>query len=436
MTDSALTVVFFPEGAVGPTNNCVGMGTALQERGHRVVFVIEESFAGGLEAKGFEERLMRLGPAPEEPEVPGQFWKDYIRETAPEFRTSTLEQLSGFIQPTWRALVDGAVHVDGQLTEILADVAPDVIVEDNVVAFPAVAASGRPWVRSTSCNPTELPDPLVPPAFSGFPVDDRSGWAEFTAEYRRIHEPLWAEFDEFCRTNGAGPLDELEFMNASPWLNLYLFPGPLDYRRERPLAPTWHRLDAAVRTTDDPFEIPEPLRDGDGALVYFSLGSLGGADVDLMARVLDVLASTRHRYIVSMGPRSDELVLADNMWGQEFLPQANVLPLVDLVITHGGNNTNSEVLWHAKPQIVLPIFWDQHANAQRVDETGFGARLDTYRFDDDELPATIDRLLADDGLRARLAAAAEAVRREPGTVKGAELIEALGRTGRPVLRAG
>ena len=47
MTD-ALTVVFFPEGAVGPTNNCVGMGTVLARRGHRVVFVVEESFAGDL----------------------------------------------------------------------------------------------------------------------------------------------------------------------------------------------------------------------------------------------------------------------------------------------------------------------------------------------------------------------------------------------------
>jgi UDP:flavonoid glycosyltransferase YjiC (YdhE family) len=80
------TIVFFPEGAFGPTNNCVGIGDVLRSRGHRVVFVIEQSFAGTLEAKGFEERLMRLGPAPEAPEEPGQFWKDFIRDTAPVFR--------------------------------------------------------------------------------------------------------------------------------------------------------------------------------------------------------------------------------------------------------------------------------------------------------------------------------------------------------------
>jgi UDP:flavonoid glycosyltransferase YjiC (YdhE family) len=66
----AKTIVFFPEGAFGPTNNCVGIGNVLKERGHRVVFVVEESFAGTLEAKGFEEATMRLAPPPEEPEVP------------------------------------------------------------------------------------------------------------------------------------------------------------------------------------------------------------------------------------------------------------------------------------------------------------------------------------------------------------------------------
>ena len=48
-------IIFFPEGAHGPTNNCVGIGQVLRDRGARVVFVVEESFAGTLEARGFEE---------------------------------------------------------------------------------------------------------------------------------------------------------------------------------------------------------------------------------------------------------------------------------------------------------------------------------------------------------------------------------------------
>src|SRR6266480_5544909 len=137
------TVAFFPEGAFGPTNNCVGIASVLRSRGFRVVFVVEESFAGTLEAKGFEEARMRLTPKPEVEEEPGQYWKDFIRDTAPQFRKPTIEQLETLIKPIWQELVDGARYADERLTEIFDNLRPDVIVEDNVVAFPAVAASGR-----------------------------------------------------------------------------------------------------------------------------------------------------------------------------------------------------------------------------------------------------------------------------------------------------
>ena len=139
------------------------------------------------------------------------------------------------------------------------------------------------------------------------------------------------------------------------------------------------------------------------SLVYVSLGSLGSADVPLMKRLIDALAHTPYRYVVSKGPQHQEYELADNMIGAEFLPQVSVLPHVDAVITHGGNNTTTECMWFGKPMLVLPIFWDQHDNAQRVHETGYGMRLPTYSFDDDELASALSRLLTDEPLRARAA---------------------------------
>jgi MGT family glycosyltransferase len=416
------TVAFFPEGAFGPTNNCVGIGDVLRRRGHRVVFIVEESFAGSLEQKGFEERLMRLAPPPDEPEVPGQFWKDFIRETAPVFRRPTIEQLEGFIAPTFAALVDGARYVDQRLHEIFDELQPDVIVEDNVVAFPALPASGRPWVRIVSCNPTEVRDPAVPPPFSGYPSDDRFAWPAYWDEYARAHGELHAGFDEFCRERGAPALPPLEFMYASDLLNLTVYPAEVDYPRERILGATWSNLEASVRTTDDPWELPDELA-GDGPLIYLSLGSLGSADVELMRKLVASLAGTRYRVIVSKGPQHDQIELADNMVGEEFLPQTSILPQVDLVITHGGNNTVTECLWFGKPMVVLPLFWDQYDNAQRMHETGFGTRLDTYRHEPEELSAAIEALLADTAVAERLAGLSRRLQRSPGTVRAADLIE-------------
>jgi len=400
----------------------VGIGDVLLRRGHRVLFIVEESFAGTLEAKGFEERTMRLAPPPAEPEEPGQFWKDFIRETAPVFRKSTFEQLGEFIAPTWQALVDGARYVDDRLAEVLGEVGADVVVEDNVVGFPAIPASGVPWVRIVSCNPLEVKDPELPPTFSGLPLADPSGWADFREEYARQVGDLQASFSDFCVERGATPLPALEFIHESPWLNLTMYPDELDYPRSRPLGERWQNLQTSVRATDAPWAPPE--RDG-RKLVYLSLGSLGSADVPLMRRLVAELAETPHRYVVSKGPQHAEYELADNMVGEEFLPQTSVLPHVEAVITHGGNNTTTECMWFGKPMLVLPVFWDQHDNAQRVHETGFGIRLRTYDFVDGELAAGVDRVLADEQLRARCAAAGERLRARPGTELAADLIEAL-----------
>jgi MGT family glycosyltransferase len=421
MTSRPLTVLFMPESAYGPTNNCVGIGDVLRRQGHRVVFAAEASWKGKLEPLGFEEDLVDLAPPASGDADAGQFWKDFVAQTAPEFRKPTIEQLETWIKPVWEELAGGARYCHDRLRAIVDRVRPDVIVEDNVVGFPALVTAGVPFVRIVSCNPLEIKGADVPPVFSGYPAGDRAGWAEFRAEYDRVHRPLWQDFNAWYIAQGAPPLPDLEFI-AEGDVNLYVYPELADYPRELPLGPSWHRLDSSVRATDEEFTVPPALAGGEGALIYFSLGSLGSADTGLMRRVIACLAATPHRYIVSKGPLHAEIELAPNMWGAEFVPQASVLPLADLVITHGGNNTTTECLHFGKPMIVLPLFWDQYDNAQRMDELGFGVRLDTYGFTDVQMHEALDRLLADRALRERLAGAGQAIRARDGVAHAAALI--------------
>ncbi|MBX7454015.1 glycosyl transferase [Mycolicibacterium sp. 3033] len=430
MASHPLTIMFWPESAYGPTNQCIGLASILRDRGHRIVFAAESSWAGKIAPFGFVEELVDLAePSPDAAEEDaGAFWTQFIAETAPEFRKPTIEQLASFIQPTFQALIDGARYCEPRLREIIAAHRPDVIVEDNVVLFPALATAGVPFVRIVSCSPLEIPGSDVPPPFSGLPGSDAAQWQSYRAEFDRTLRPMWTEFDTWVQDQGAAALPDLEFMPRDNAANLYVYPAEADYVDLRPLGDTWTRMDSSVRETDESYTVPVEVADrpADCALIYLSLGSLGGADVDLMQRLVDVLGTTRHRFIVSKGPQAERITLADNMVGEQMLPQTKVIPQVDLVISHGGNNTVTETLHFGKPLIVLPLFWDQYENAQRIDELGWGVRLDTYGFTDDELIDAVERLLADSALRARLVDLGTAIRQRDGLRVGADVIEQVG----------
>jgi len=432
MSDPRLTVLFMPESAYGPTNNCIGIGNELLKRGHRVVFAAEASWAGKLTALGFEEDLVDLTPPPEGEAVEqeaGAFWKEYIQAIAPEFAKSTSDQLETVTKPIWEELITGAKYCEPQLKAIIERTKPDIIIEDNVITFPALLKAGVPFVRIVSCNPLEIPGENIAPVFSGLAENDREGWATFRAEYERTHRPLWNEFNEWVQQQGAAPLPDLEFIHTGD-LDMYVYPEVLDYTDERPLGENWLRLDSSVRRTERETTVPEEFFDGKKPLIYFSLGSLGSADVGLMRRVISALAVTDYRIIVSKGPLHAEIELADNMWGAEFLPQTTIMPKVDLVITHGGNNTVTEAMHFGKPMVLLPLFWDQYDNAQRVDERGFGHRLATYEFTPTELRASVADLLADAALRQRLEAVGADIRSRNGLEQAAARIEELARSAR------
>ena len=287
------TIAFFPEGAYGPTNNCVGIGDVLRGRGHRVVFIVEESFAGTLEAQGLRGAADAPRSAAGEPRrSPGQFWKDFIRETAPVFRKPTIEQLGEFIAPTFEALVDGARYVDERLREIIDELQPDVIVEDNVVSFPALPACGRPWVRISSCNPAEMKDPRRAADVLRLPGARPLGGGVLAGVPARARATCTRRSTSSAASAARRRCPAVEFMHESPWLNLYLYPG-----RGRLRARAAARADVAQPRGERAlhrrgWELPTSCeRRRRAALPVARLAGLGRRRAD--ARLIDELAGAR-----------------------------------------------------------------------------------------------------------------------------------------------
>ena len=246
------TIAFFPEGAYGPTNNCVGIGDVLRRRGHRVVFIVEESFAGTLEAQGLRGTAHAAHAAADSrkrfPASSGRTSSATPRRSSGCRRSSSSRSSS---RRRSRRSSTARSYVDDRLHEIIDELEPDVIVEDNVVGVRGAAGVRPAMGADRVVQPDRAPRPRRPAACSpAIPRPTARSGRRTGHAYRDAHAELHADFDAFCRERGAPPLPELEFMFESPWLNLYLYPDELDYPRAQPLRRTWHNLQASVRATD------------------------------------------------------------------------------------------------------------------------------------------------------------------------------------------
>jgi UDP:flavonoid glycosyltransferase YjiC (YdhE family) len=74
---------------------------------------------------------------------------------------------------------------------------------------------------------------------------------------------------------------------------------------------------------------------------------------------------------------------------------------------------------------VIPLFWDQHDNAQRIAELGLGKRLPTYDWEPEDLRGAVEELLGDAPLRSRLTAGSTRIQAADGRTRAANLIDRL-----------
>ena len=213
----------------------------------------------------------------------------------------------------------------------------------------------------------------------------------------------------------------------SPYLNIYTYPKELDYLDSRPLPlpPKWHQFDSFIRLSEQDFELPEKLKQKSGKFIFLSLGSLGSSNVQLMKRLVNLIADLPFRFIVAKGIFGDQYDLPSNCWGDNMVPQINVLPKVDLVITHGGNNTVGETFYFGKPMIVMSMFCDQFDNAQRIQEKGFGIRINPFQCTKDQLLNAIEKLVNDQELALKMKKISERIKAEVKLGKVGHLIENL-----------
>ncbi len=419
------TIAFFPEAAFGPALNSVGIAQACEALGHKAVFFTDPGFGGVFKGYGFEEYEVPMSE-PMPAEEMAKYWSDFINGHIPNFSKSPYDQIDNYVKDCWEAIVDTAKWAQKSLPKVLEAVKPDMVCVDNVILFPAIKQYGKPWVRIISCSENEIEDPAIPPHLSGCGADDTACHTAFRDKFKHVIKPIHEDFNEFLKSTGEEPYPLGEFFEASPWMNLMLYPEPVAFARSQPLDPVrFQYLEGCVRN-EEPYTVPQFAANNDKPLLYISFGSLGSGDTDLLKRIIKTISALPYRALVNVGDYKDEYTdIPPNVIIDSWFPQPSVIPQVDAVIHHGGNNSFTECLYFGKPAIIMPYVWDGHDNATRVEETGHGFKLDRYQWTDAEMAQKLDACLSDPALKTKLAATSEHMQGADGRQKAAKLLDGI-----------
>ena len=416
------TIAFFPEGAFGPALNSVGIAQACREQGHRAVFICDPGFRGVFSEYGFEEFEVNLSE-PMPPEQAANYWSDFIQQHIPNFHKSAYDQIDNYVKDCWEAIVDTAKWAQKGLPEVLNEIKPDLICVDNVILFPAIKQSGVPWVRIVSCSENEVADDNIAPYLSGCRENDAAGQERFRRRYQEVLKPIHDEFNNFLIQCGEAPYPLANFVEESPYMNLLLYPESAKFNRSKPLDPNrFQYLEGCVRE-DSPFEVPAFEVNSESPLIYVSFGTLGSSDIQLMQRLIDVLGKLPYRVLLNVGDYIEQYKnVPKNIYIAAWYPQPSVIPHVDMVIHHGGNNSFTECLYFGKPALIMPYVWEGHDNATRVEETNHGLSLHRYNWTDEQMESSLQRLLDDLTIRDTLKKSSEHMQRQDGPAKAARIL--------------
>nr|XP_015838844.1 PREDICTED: 2-hydroxyacylsphingosine 1-beta-galactosyltransferase isoform X2 [Tribolium castaneum] len=142
-----------------------------------------------------------------------------------------------------------------------------------------------------------------------------------------------------------------------------------------------------------PQDLQEFLDSAKHGVIYFSLGSnLKSAQLPLEKRnaLLQTFAKLKQK-ILWKWEDEDLPGKPPNVKVAKWLPQQDILahPNVKLFITHGGQSSTTETIYHGVPILGIPIFGDQKINAKSVARDGCGLYVAYSEITEEKLTESI-----------------------------------------------
>jgi UDP:flavonoid glycosyltransferase YjiC (YdhE family) len=414
-------IVFATFGSLGDLHPYIAIARELARRGHRPVITSFAEFREIVEAAG-------VGFAPMRPDMVG--FGD---------RTAMMERL---IDPRRGPEIMVREMFMPHLRESYEDLARACRDADLLVTHPLAFAGplfaqkeGLRWA-STALSPITLFSAIDPPVFPAAPWMQ---WARSIgvgayrlmfriprAMVRRWEQPL-REFRAELGLPATGAIAQFEGQH-SPRLNLALFSPALAAPQPDWPANTvvcgFPRYDGAALDARTHSELEAFLAAGEPPIV-FGLGSsavmvAGGfwhAAIEAARRLDQRAILLTGSPPETLGPAPPAVKIF------QYLPYSAVFPRAAAIVHQGGIGTLAQALAAGRPQLVVPVAFDQPDNARRVVVLGIARGIPFKKATAGAMAHELAALLAAPGCAARAREIGAAVAREDGARTAADALE-------------
>lgn len=387
-------ILFSPESFnMGETTRCIEIARVARERGHTVLFhVYSPKYIGLLESAGLPVHLCE--PIMSDAEVEQIMALDQGRGVRHPFTTDMVRRRVAAELAAIRDFNADAVVIGSNLTMLLSA---------RIAGVPIFYA--RPYAYSSTY-------------FSKKPVGGELAAPRWLRAVARVCSYKPASFARVAREYGLKlPRRTVDMLSADVNLICSLFTqlrGDSLVEPDVGVGPIYYRA---------PGELPQIVREPrERPLVYVGMGSSGSADI--LARVLRQLSAAPVDVLVGGGVQLlDARLLGNNIHFAGTVPAHLLAGHIDASITHGGEGTVQTACLAGVPFAGIAMQAEQSWNIEECVRYGNALRFTKNDVRRGNMRDILDRLLSDEGMRAKARQLGEAMRTMDGAALAVEKIE-------------
>jgi MGT family glycosyltransferase len=429
-------VLFLNQPSVGHVSTLLNIALQMKEDGHEVSFLMP-----GMRLPKMYLQMIDTAMA-----IPEMIRKNGIPVTLmrPPFSMlwagAFLDKKTGFeeILAAIKFMSKGVAQFTPKILKHIELERPDVMVTDFAFLGASIAAEAATIPYATIYH-SGLPfrGEKVPPFGSGLPIDSPDEICEpYTQRQKLALQLLDDRINRIRSRFGLKPVQDVLRTPYSPWLNLITSVSAAEVPRDLPrntcfIGPCFGKRKGQP---DFPFEKLKPEK----YKIYVSLGTVFNNRPWFFERIMKALDHPDYQVIISAGASFDRLQkkpVPANVLLFRSVPQSELLPKIDLFISHGGNNSINESLAAGKPIIVAPVGGEQGDNAERIVYLELGNRVEIATVGESQIKNAVESIRTNETIVAQAHKIQDVIQETEGLATASHCIARLAIQPTPMIRS-